>query len=94
MPKVTAHPTPNPHSLKFTRDGARFVASGFVAFGAAEEAAGDPLGSALFAVRGVANVFIVPDFATVTKHPAASWDQLVPSIERILARHAGSAEAE
>src|SRR5690606_35782143 len=94
MPNVTAHPTPNPNSLKFTLAGARFIPSGLVSFGAAEEAAGDPLGSALFAVRGIANVFIVPDFVTVTKHPAASWDQLVPSIERILTEHAASPATE
>src|SRR5690606_38243542 len=88
MPTVTAHPTPNPNSLKFTLAGARFIPSGLVSYGGAEEAAGDPLGSALSALRGVANVFIVPDFVTVTKHPAANWDQLAPSIEHILNEHA------
>ncbi|MDX1420018.1 MAG: NifU N-terminal domain-containing protein [Rubricoccaceae bacterium] len=94
MPTVTTHPTPNPNSLKFTMDGERFVDSGLFAYGAAAEAEGDPLASALFAVRGVVNVLIVPDFVTVSKHPAASWDQLVPSIERILGERSASAQAE
>lgn len=84
MSTVTAHPTPNPDSLKFTRDGSPPFADGLRAYRTLEEAQGDPLGTALLAVPGVANVLIVPAFVTVTKHPAAQWDQLVPSIERIL----------
>lgn len=94
MPTVNTHPTPNPDSLKFTIDGVRFVPSGLYSYGAAAEAAEDPLASSLFALRGVANVFIVPDFVTVSKHPAASWDRLVRSIEHILKEHATSAETE
>ena len=93
MPDVTAHPTPNPNSLKFTLDGARFTEEKHLAFTTPEEAAEHPLGNALFAVRGVTNVFIVPDFATITKHPAASWDLIVPAVEQIVQEHVGSADA-
>jgi hypothetical protein len=94
MPKVSARPTPNPDSLKFTTDGARFIASGLRAYRTPAEAEGDPLGAALLAVGGVADVLILPDFVTVTKHPAAGWDDLLPAVERILQAHAVSTGAE
>ena len=93
MPRVTTQPTPNPNSLKFSIEGHSFIDRGMQAFSSAREAAADPLGAALFALDGVANVFIVPAFVTVTKHPAASWDRLATAIERILLDAIGSSEA-
>lgn len=84
MPRIVAHPTPNPDSLKFVADGASFIESGLRAYGSGREAEGDALGTALFALRGVANVFVVPQFVTVTKHPAADWDHLAPAVVRVL----------
>jgi hypothetical protein len=93
MPRVTTQPTPNPNSLKFSMEGHAFIDSGMLAFGSAREAETDPLGAALFALDGVANVFVVPAFVTVTKHPAASWDRLVTAIERVLLDATGASEA-
>ncbi|NNF56661.1 MAG: scaffolding protein [Rhodothermaceae bacterium] len=93
MPRVITQPTPNPNSLKFSIDGHSFIESGMLAFGAAREAENDALGAALFALDGVANVFVVPAFVTVTKHPATSWDRLATAIERILLDSAGTSEA-
>ncbi len=87
MPRVTAHPTPNPNSLKFTAAGAVFIEAGLQVFGSAREAEGHPLGEALFALDGVENVLVLPQFATVTKHPAADWDLLAPAVEQILGAH-------
>ena len=90
MPTVTVHPTPNPNSLKFTCDGSRFTEANHQAFTTPDEASSDPFARALFAVRGVANVFVVPDFVTVSKHPAANWDLIVPAVEKIIEEHLGS----
>jgi hypothetical protein len=89
MLQVTVSPTPNPNSLKFAVAGAALIAEGMQAFGSAREAESDPLGARLFALEGVMNVFVVPTFVTVTKHPAASWNGLVEAIERILTEHIG-----
>ncbi|MFN3596337.1 MAG: NifU N-terminal domain-containing protein [Rubricoccaceae bacterium] len=92
---VQAHPTPNPHSLKFAVVGARLIESGLAAYFSAAEAAGDPLGEALFRLEGVHSLMIVPEFATVTKHPAASWEPLARSVERVLETHlAGAVSGE
>lgn len=84
MPKIQVSPTPNPESLKFTLSKGHFIESGMESFNSAEEADEHPLGHRLFSLPGVANVFILPQFVTITKHPAADWDLLVPKIEHAL----------
>jgi hypothetical protein len=34
-------------------------------------------------------VLILPQFATVTKHPDADWNALLPDVERVLNAHLG-----
>jgi hypothetical protein len=89
MPAFTVQPTPNPNSLKFAATGRPFIESGMGAFSSADEAEGDPLGEPIFALPGVLNVLILPAFVTVTKQPDASWDAILPSVERILNDHLG-----
>jgi hypothetical protein len=87
MPPFTVQPTPNPNSLKFAATGRSFIESGMGAFSSADEAEGDPLGEPIFALPGVLNVLILPAFVTVTKQPDASWDTILPEVERLLAAH-------
>ena len=84
MPSLTVSPTPNPNSLKFSLLSGQFIEDGMESFGSATEAEGHHLGRALFALRGVMNVFITPQFVTVTKHPAADWTLLAAKVEATL----------
>lgn len=84
MVRLLTHPTPNPNSLKITTDVGPFIESGMESFSSPEEAESSPLGKRLFSVPGVANVFILPDFLTISKQPAADWDLVLPMIERVL----------
>jgi Scaffold protein Nfu/NifU N terminal len=84
MGKITTHPTPNPDSLKITRTEGGFIESGMESFGSATEASGHALGEPLFAIEGVANVFILPAFLTITKTPEARWDPLLKQARAIL----------
>lgn len=77
-------PTPNPDSVKITAGGQRFIDSGMESFSSADDAAGHALGERVFAVTGISNVFILPDFLTITRHPAAAWDAILPKIESVL----------
>ena len=88
MPNVVTHPTPNPNSLKFTKEGVRFSESGPCSYDSASDADDNPIAARLLALRGVANVFIVPEFVTITKHPAAHWDLIAQSAERIITEYA------
>lgn len=81
MSAIQIAPTPNPDSLKFTLAEGVFIESGMETFSSAAEAEVHPLGYRLFSLPGVVNVFILPQFLTVTKHPAEEWDVLLPKIE-------------
>ena len=84
MPRFDTEPTPNPNSLKITTDAGAFIESGMESFSSPEAAQNHPLGSRLFAVRGVANVFILPQFLTVSKSPAANWNEILPQVKQVL----------
>lgn len=83
----SVHPTPNPNSLKVTTTAGPFIESGMESFSSAREAQDHPLASALFGIPGVANVFILPEFMTVTKAPESSWETLWPAVAACLEQH-------
>src|ERR1700692_1272985 len=67
--------TPNPATLKFL-PGRDVMGAATADFAAAESAGRSPLAGALFALPGVARVFLGGDFITVTKTDASSWQAL------------------
>lgn len=81
MARIQSSATPNPNSLKFTIAGEQFIEAGMESFNTADEANGHDLGRRLFAIPGVVNVFILPQFLTVTKDESASWKKIVPAVE-------------
>jgi hypothetical protein len=81
------HPTPNPNSTKITVDGRTFIDAGMESFSSAAQAGGHPLGSRLFAIDGIVNVFIMPQFLTVTKAPDADWNAVMTGVEAALKEH-------
>jgi scaffold Nfu/NifU family protein len=46
----------------------------------AEAAAGHPFAEAVFAVEGVASIFGVNDFVTITRQPGSDWDPIVAAV--------------
>ena len=89
---IRSRPTPNPNSLKFEVDGQTVIDEGLRAYHSGREAEDDPLAADLFALRGVHSLMIVPEFVTVTKHPAADWDLLAEGVERVLLDHLDAPE--
>lgn len=85
MPTFQAQPTPNPNSIKLTTDAGPFIEHGMESFGSPAEADAHPLGRRLFAIDGVINVFVLPDFLTVTKDPGTNWNAVLPRVEQTLA---------
>lgn len=88
MPDVTVRfqPTPNPNAGKFTVSRAVVEGPDSKSYYSAEQAAGEPVAAALFALDGVSNLFMVDDFITVTKQPDADWDRLVPEVIGVIER--------
>lgn len=93
-PRVEFQPTPNPDAGKFvvgrpvTPDGESR------SFHSLDDAQDHPVAQALLQLDGVRSVFMVSDFITVSKTPAADWEVLAPSVREILdASREGSREA-
>ena len=84
MPPYDIRSTPNPNSLKFEVSQSRFAVAGMVSASSVEEASGNQLATALCSIDGVVNVFILPQFLTVTKRPEVGWDEILPKIESLL----------
>lgn len=70
--------------MKFTLD---VKLPGTINFGSADAAAGHPFASAVFQTEGVASIFGVNDFVTVTRNPGADWDTIIAAVEEAAAEH-------
>ncbi len=84
---IQTEPTPNPATMKFL-PGRTIMAGGtahFPSAGAAE--ARSPLAGRLFAIEGVAGVFLGADFVSITKDDGLEWHVLKPSILGALMEH-------
>jgi Fe-S cluster biogenesis protein NfuA len=72
--------TPNPATLKFLPGREVMGSAGTADFASADVAARSPLASRIFALGGVARVFLGGDFVTVTQTGDADWAQLRPQV--------------
>lgn len=52
-----------------------------------DAAAGMPFAEAVFAAGGVASIFGVNDFVTVTRQPGSDWDPIVAAVTAAAAAH-------
>ena len=78
--------TPNPATLKFL-PGRDVMGTGTADFAGPDLTSRSPLATALFALPGVARVFLGGDFVTVTKNDLADWQALRPQILGVLMEH-------
>ena len=79
MPVIISQ-TPNPNALKFTVSTLFAAPKSFTA----GKPTDDPIAAPLLAIPGVTSVFMSADFVTLTKDPAAHWDEIVPDATGIL----------
>jgi hypothetical protein len=71
--------------MKFTLD--RVITSGSSRTFRAGESADDALAAALLALPGVAQVFFLNDFISVTRTPETDWGTLQASVEVTITAH-------
>ena len=76
---IQTESTPNPATLKFL-PGQSVLETGTADFPAPESAGASPLATRIFAVDGVAGVFLGNDFVTVTKAAGVEWEHIKPSV--------------
>ena len=84
MATATPSPTPNPNAMKYDLD-VKLPAT--LNLANAEAAAGNPFAEAVFAAPGVASIFGVNDFVTVTRAPGADWDPIIAAVQAAAAEH-------
>lgn len=77
-------PSPNPNALRFQLD---VTLPGTLSANSADEAAGTPFLEAVFGAPGVAAVFGVNDFVTVTRTPESDWEPIVAAVQAAAAEH-------
>ena len=82
---IQTETTPNPASLKFL-PGRIVLGNGTAEFRDSAEAGASPLAERLFAVPGVAGVFLGGDFVTVTK-AGGEWQNLKPAVLGAIMEH-------
>lgn len=79
--------TPNPATLKFLPGRDVMGGRGTADFISAEAAVRSPLATRIFALPGVARVFLGGEFITVTKTEAADWAALRPAVLSAVMAH-------
>ena len=84
MAIASPSPTPNPDAMKFTLD-VRLPAS--INFASADAAADHAFAREVFALGGVAAVFGVNDFVTITRVTGAGWEPIVAGVLAAAADH-------
>lgn len=83
MASAEPSPTPNPDALKFTLD---ITLGSMINLGAGDEP-DTPFARAVLGTPGVANLFGVNDFVTVTRQPGADWDPIIAAVRAAAAEH-------
>ena len=83
---IQTEQTPNPATLKFL-PGCAVAPAGTAHFADAGSARRSPLAERLFALPGVAGVFLGADFVTVSKAEDSDWYQLKPAILAAIMEH-------
>jgi Fe-S cluster biogenesis protein NfuA len=79
--------TPNPATLKFLPGREVMGDRGTADFASAETAERSPLAARIFALGGVARVFLGGDFITVTQTDDAEWFSLRPQVLSAIMEH-------
>jgi Fe-S cluster biogenesis protein NfuA len=83
---IETEATPNPATLKFL-PGREVLGERTADFDRPEAAARSPLAAALFALPGVARVFLGSDFVAVTKTDETAWEELKPLVLGTIMEH-------
>jgi Scaffold protein Nfu/NifU N terminal len=84
MATAAPSPTPNPDATKYTLDVTLPESFNVTT---SEAAADHPFAAAVFAAGGVASVFGVNDFVTVTRHAGADWGPITEAVQAAAAEH-------
>ncbi|MHC4814061.1 MAG: NifU family protein [Planctomycetota bacterium] len=86
MQVLSIQPTPNPNAYKFIVDK-QLLDAGTRHYDTAQDAQGDALAAALFAVPGVETLYFAENFVTVSTGADADWRALHEQVKGVLDTH-------
>lgn len=89
---IQTEATPNPATVKFL-PGQTLIESGSYDFASSEEAMHAPLAQRLFALQGVARIFLGGDFISVSKSDDTDWVMLKPMVLTAIMEHLSTGQA-
>lgn len=84
MATAVPSPSPNPNAVRFQLD---ITLDSTLSFNSAADAADNPFAAEVFAVPGVASIFGVNDFVTITRMAGSDWDPIVEAVQQAAAAH-------
>ena len=84
MASASPAPTPNPNAMRFQLDTTLPATINFKSGADAREHA---FARTVFETPGVASVFGVNDFITITREPDADWDAIIEAVQAAAAEH-------
>jgi hypothetical protein len=84
MASASPAPTPNPNAMRFQLDT---TLPGTINFKSATDASDHPFARRVFEAAGVASVFGVNDFVTITRQPDADWDPIIQAVQAAAAEY-------
>jgi hypothetical protein len=83
MAEAAVSTTPNPDALKFTLD---VTLPAMINLSSAADAT-TPFEREVMALDGVANLFGVNDFVTVTRVKGTAWDPIIAAVQQAVKEH-------
>ena len=84
MATATPQPSPNPNAMRFQLD---VSLPATLSYNSAEDAGSNPFARQVFAADGVAAIFGVNDFVTVTRRPGVDWEPIVAAVQQAATEH-------
>jgi hypothetical protein len=84
MATAEPSPSPNPNALRFQLDT---TLPDTISFNSAAEAEASDFAKQVFQAPGVAAIFGVNDFVTVTRTPGAEWSPIITAVQEAAANY-------
>ena len=74
--------TPNPNSIRVGLAESKFAKP--TTYRSAQDAVAEPVVVALFAIKGITQIFTMNNFITISKDPAVQWAAIEPKVAEVL----------
>ena len=85
---IVVESTPNPNTIRFVINRT-LIEQGSEFYDRPPEGEKCLIARKLFEVKGIASLFFIKNFVSLTREPARPWEEVLPKVEEVLRRHYG-----